>query len=233
MDEPAYADLAFEASTASSKNLILALRIATLVLSIPSLMISVISLPLYGSVHRFIHTDLALSLIIVAVFALGLVPPAIASVLNDVTLFLAVFGTFMLPGTSPLVALGVGKPSFLQPLHTSLYTTSVVLFRLLCRMHHHRFRVHHVLLILSVHHPCPTIRSFNARSGSSSVADSPSVSYGTLSPGSFSSQCLRARLCGWLAGWHNIGSCFLGAASWFWLPTGTVSNTNDGRSGPP
>jgi len=66
-------------------------------LSIPSIVVSIISLPLHGLVHRFIRTDLALSIITVLVLALSLVPPTMAGILDDVTLFVAVFGTFLLP----------------------------------------------------------------------------------------------------------------------------------------
>ncbi|KAG8214633.1 hypothetical protein J3R82DRAFT_9711 [Butyriboletus roseoflavus] len=85
------------ASTAVSDDLILGLRIVTLVLSTPSVVVSIISLPLHGAVHQFTRTNAALSVITVVILALSLVPPTIASVLDDTTLFLAVFGTFLLP----------------------------------------------------------------------------------------------------------------------------------------
>lgn len=50
--------------------------------------------------YRFIRTDLALSLVTLAILALSLVPPTIAAILDDLTLFVAVFGAFLLPGTS-------------------------------------------------------------------------------------------------------------------------------------
>ncbi|KAH0832090.1 hypothetical protein J3R83DRAFT_12999 [Lanmaoa asiatica] len=85
-------------STAPSDNLVLGLRIATLVLSIPSVVVSITSLPLHGMTSgRFIRTNLALSVITVIILALNLVPPTVASILDDVTLFLAVFGAFLLP----------------------------------------------------------------------------------------------------------------------------------------
>ncbi|KAG9315743.1 hypothetical protein JVU11DRAFT_3391 [Chiua virens] len=85
------------ATKVTSDNLVHALRIATLSLSIPSVVVSIISLPLHGVIHRYIRTDLALSGTIVAIFALSLVPPSIANTLDDVTLFLAVSGTFLIP----------------------------------------------------------------------------------------------------------------------------------------
>lgn len=85
-------------STTPSNNFILGLRIATLVFSIPSVVVSIISLPLYGSVHRFIRTDLALSIIITAIFALSLVPSTVSGILDDAMMILTVFGTFLLPG---------------------------------------------------------------------------------------------------------------------------------------
>ncbi|KAI9573562.1 hypothetical protein HD554DRAFT_2310743 [Boletus coccyginus] len=85
-------------STTTSDNLILGLRIAILVLSIPSIVVSVISLPFHhGVAYHFLHTDLALYVITVVILALSLVPPTVASILDDVILFLAVFGAFLLP----------------------------------------------------------------------------------------------------------------------------------------
>lgn len=98
IDELAWADLPRKASTATPNDLILGLRIATLVLSIPSIVVSIISLPLHGVLYCFIRTNVALSVIVVGILALSLVPPTISSILDDVTLFLAVFGTFLLPG---------------------------------------------------------------------------------------------------------------------------------------
>ena len=110
IDEPTRADLLQKTSTAAPDNLILGLRIATLALSIPSIVVSITSLPLHGVAHRLIRTDLALSIITVAILALSLVPPAMASILDDVTLCLAVFGTFFLPGMFTPFACGDGKP---------------------------------------------------------------------------------------------------------------------------
>ncbi|KAF8442880.1 hypothetical protein L210DRAFT_3143309 [Boletus edulis BED1] len=87
-----------KASTVMSDNILLGLRIATLVLSIPSVVVSITSLPLHGVAYRFIRTDLALSVITIVIFALSLVPPTIASILDDVMLFVAVFAAFLLPG---------------------------------------------------------------------------------------------------------------------------------------
>ncbi|KAF8551696.1 hypothetical protein OG21DRAFT_1444759 [Imleria badia] len=84
-------------SAAKSDNIILGLRIATLVLSIPSVVVSITSLPLHGVAYRLIRTDLALSVITVLIFTLNLVPPTLANILDDGMLFLAVFGSFLLP----------------------------------------------------------------------------------------------------------------------------------------
>lgn len=95
-----------------SDNVILGLRIATLVLSIPSIVVSIISLPLHGLAHRFIRTDLALIIITAVILALSLVPPTVASILDDVTLFLAVFGTFLLPGMCHAPRFSILKTKF-------------------------------------------------------------------------------------------------------------------------
>jgi hypothetical protein len=106
-----WANLPQKASTTASDNVLLGLRIATLVLSIPSIVVSIISLPLHGLAHRFIRTDLALSIITVLVLALSLVPPTMAGILDDVTLFLAVFGTFLLPGMCHSTRFWILKPN--------------------------------------------------------------------------------------------------------------------------
>lgn len=46
-----------------------------------------------------IRTDLALVIITAIILAFNLVPPTMAIVFGDVTLFSAVFGGFLLPGT--------------------------------------------------------------------------------------------------------------------------------------
>lgn len=98
IDEPAWANLSQKASTMASDNFILGLRIATLVLSTPSVVVSITSHSLHGAVYRFSRTNAALSVIVLVILALSLVPPTITSILDDATLFLAIFGTFLLPG---------------------------------------------------------------------------------------------------------------------------------------
>ncbi|KIJ62606.1 hypothetical protein HYDPIDRAFT_114264 [Hydnomerulius pinastri MD-312] len=86
-----------ETSETAPDALISLSRAATLLLSVPSIILSIPSLPFPRGIYRNTPINPSKLLIIFAVVALSLVPPPIAGILNDAMLFLAVSGTFMLP----------------------------------------------------------------------------------------------------------------------------------------
>ncbi|KAF9221597.1 hypothetical protein BS17DRAFT_256051 [Gyrodon lividus] len=91
-----------ETSATAPDILVSTLRIATLLLSVPSIILSTPSLPLPRAIRRFTPINPSLFIITFVVVTLSLVPPSVARIFNDATLFLAVSGTFLLPGPAAL-----------------------------------------------------------------------------------------------------------------------------------
>lgn len=74
------------------------LRASTLLFSIPSVVVSIPPLPVPLAVRRVCKFDLSKVTLIFVVILLSLAPPPLAATLNDLTLLLALAGTYFLPG---------------------------------------------------------------------------------------------------------------------------------------
>ncbi|KIJ17817.1 hypothetical protein PAXINDRAFT_98013 [Paxillus involutus ATCC 200175] len=86
-----------ETSATSPDILISTLRAATLLLSVPSVILATPLLPLPSGIRRLTPVNSGLFLTTFVVGALSVVPAPVMRIFNDVTLFLAVSGTFLLP----------------------------------------------------------------------------------------------------------------------------------------
>ncbi|KAG2057878.1 hypothetical protein BDR06DRAFT_908126 [Suillus hirtellus] len=69
---------------------------SSLLLSIPSVLVSIPPLPIPLAIRRFCKVDLGKAIIISVVVLLSLAPPSMAAFLNDLTIFLALCGSYFL-----------------------------------------------------------------------------------------------------------------------------------------
>ncbi|KAH7927767.1 hypothetical protein BV22DRAFT_1117998 [Leucogyrophana mollusca] len=86
-----------EASSAIHGIAISVLNASTLLLSIPSIIITTPSIPIPPVIRRYTPVYLSKLIICIVVVSLSLVPVSIAAILNDAALFLGISGTYFLP----------------------------------------------------------------------------------------------------------------------------------------
>ena len=79
--------------------LVQVLRASSLLFAIPSVLVSTPRLPVPLAIRRVCKLNLSKVTLIFVVILLSLAPPTTATILNDVTLLLALIGTYFLPGT--------------------------------------------------------------------------------------------------------------------------------------
>jgi len=79
--------------------LVQVLRTSSLLFAIPSVLVSTPRLPVPLAIRRVCKLNLSKVTLIFVVILLSLTPPSTATILNDVTLLLALIGTYFLPGT--------------------------------------------------------------------------------------------------------------------------------------
>ncbi|KAH7914296.1 hypothetical protein BJ138DRAFT_1144260 [Hygrophoropsis aurantiaca] len=92
-----------EISSARSSIVISILNASTLLFSIPSIIITIPSIPTPPVIKRYTSLFLSKLAVSTVIILLNLVPVSIAAILNDVILFLAIFGTYFLPALAHIV----------------------------------------------------------------------------------------------------------------------------------
>ncbi|KAG1745876.1 uncharacterized protein EDB91DRAFT_1119205 [Suillus paluster] len=76
---------------------------SSLLLAIPSVLVSIPPLPVPLAVRRVCKLDVSKVTLIFVVVLLSLAPPSMATILNDLTLFLALTGTYFLPAWAHII----------------------------------------------------------------------------------------------------------------------------------
>ncbi|OAX42145.1 hypothetical protein K503DRAFT_863313 [Rhizopogon vinicolor AM-OR11-026] len=95
------------------------LRASSLLFAIPSVLVSTPPLPVPTAVRRVFKFDLSKVTLITVVVLLSLAPPSTAATLNDITLLLALTGTYFLPACAHIVIHYFRRPlSIVMPSHS-------------------------------------------------------------------------------------------------------------------